>query len=127
MDPVVLKHQLASLIILKKYSNQEKWVLHYNTLNKISYPAEGIIRIFLGKYPKLDFIFGSVRKHWGVVHGYKPEKIKYSWGVYSSHSTGFFITKKAAKKNGLYKKMVTLKAFFICFLQKCGKDLVFME
>ena len=49
-------------------------------------------------YPNIDFIFGSVKKHWGVLHGYRPEKIFYSWGFYSSHSTGFFIKLKSAKK-----------------------------
>tara|TARA_A100001234_G_scaffold209485_1_gene208373 strand:- start:50 stop:808 length:759 start_codon:yes stop_codon:yes gene_type:complete len=52
------------------------------------------------KYP--DFIFGSVRKHWGVLHGYKPWKVKYSWGFYTSHSTGFYIKKSSADKVGLY-------------------------
>ena len=60
----------------------------------------------LTKYIKansnLDFFFGSVRKHWGTLHGYKPWKIFFSWGFYSSHSTGFFIKKVSAKKVGLY-------------------------
>jgi len=51
-------------------------------------------------YP--DFIFGSVRKHWGILHGYKPWKIKFSWGFYSSHSTGFYIKKSSAKIIGKY-------------------------
>lgn len=51
---------------------------------------------------KFDFLFGAVKKHWGVLHGYKKWKIKFSWGFYSSHSTGFFITNKAAKKVGKY-------------------------
>ena len=50
----------------------------------------------------IDFIFGSVKKHWGVVHGYNSRKIFYSWGFYSSHSTGFFIRKSSAKIVGLY-------------------------
>jgi len=54
------------------------------------------------KYPKIDFIFGSVKKHWGILHGYKPWKIFFTWGFYSSHSTGFFIKKKAAKEVGFY-------------------------
>jgi len=49
-----------------------------------------------------DFFFGSVKKHWGVLHGYRPWKIYWSWGFYSSHSTGFFIKKNSAKKNGFY-------------------------
>ena len=36
------------------------------------------------------------------MHGYNPKKIKYSWGFYSSHSTGFFLKEKSAKKIGLY-------------------------
>ncbi len=60
----------------------------------------------LDKYNKLysdaDFIFGSVKKHWGVLYGYKPWKVYWSWGFYSSHSTGFYIKKDAAKKNGFY-------------------------
>ena len=61
-----------------------------------------IIFKYLSKYTELDFIFGSVKKHWGIVYGYKPKKIYYSWGFYSSHSTGFFIKKNSAKKVGLY-------------------------
>jgi len=61
---------------------------------------------YLEKYdkrnPKIDFIFGSVKKHWGVLHGYHPNKIFYSWGFYSSHSTGFYIKKKSALKVGPY-------------------------
>ena len=43
-----------------------------------------------------------MKKHWGVLSGYYPKKIKYSWGFYSSHSTGFFLKRSAAEKNGLY-------------------------
>ena len=57
---------------------------------------------YYNDYPKIDFIFGSVKKHWGILHGYKPWKIFFSWGFYTSHSTGFFIKKEAAKKVGLY-------------------------
>ena len=57
---------------------------------------------YYNKYPKIDFIFGSVKKHWGILHGYKPWKIFFSWGFYTSHSTGFFIKKEAAKIVGAY-------------------------
>ena len=52
--------------------------------------AFDILNKYIVKYPDKDFIFGSVRKHWGVLYGYKPYKIYWSWGFYSSHSTGFF-------------------------------------
>ena len=61
-----------------------------------------IISNYIERNKDADFIFGSVKKHWGILHGYQPHKIKYSWGFYSSHSTGFFIKRKAAEKTGLY-------------------------
>lgn len=57
---------------------------------------------YIEKYPDKDFIFGAVKKHWGVLYGYRPYKIKWSWGFYSSHSTGFFIKLNSAKIVGLY-------------------------
>ena len=51
----------------------------------------------------IDFLFGPVKKHWGVLTEFKPWKIFFTWLFYTSHSTGFFITKKAMKKNGKYK------------------------
>lgn len=65
---------------------------------------EGAIDILVQYYHKknFDFIFGSVEKHWGILHGYKPWKIYYTWNFYSSHSTGFFIKKDAATKVGKY-------------------------
>jgi len=61
-----------------------------------------ILRSYINKYPEKDFIFGAVKKHWGVLHGYRPYKIYWSWGFYSSHSTGFFIKRSSAKVVGLY-------------------------
>lgn len=61
-----------------------------------------ILNRYINDFPDKDFIFGSVKKHWGILHGYRPYKIYWSWGFYSSHSTGFFIKSSAAKKVGLY-------------------------
>ena len=115
-----------TLSIIKKYSNKiSYWVSEkdkgiYDAFNKGMKLARGnyigiinsddvytnsalqIISKYIKKRPELDFFFGSVKKHWGILHGYKPEKIGYSWGFYSSHSTGFFIKKTSAKKVGLY-------------------------
>ncbi len=73
-----------------------------NSDDKYSDDALEILNKYIKKYPKKDFIFGAVQKHWGVLYGYKPYKIHWSWGFYSSHSTGFFIKKNAAKLVGLY-------------------------
>ncbi len=115
-----------SLNIIKKYSKFiDYWVSEkdkglYDAFNKGLKKCEGdfvgiinsddiytknalsIIKKYIKSYPNTDFIFGSVKKHWGVLHGYRPKKISYSWGFYSSHSTGFFIKLKSAKKVGYY-------------------------
>ena len=54
------------------------------------------------KYRDIDFFFGAVKKHWGTLYGYNKWKIHFTWGFYSSHSTGFFIKKEAAKIVGKY-------------------------
>ena len=64
--------------------------------------ALNILLEYHKNYPNIDFIFGSVEKHWGILHGYKPWKINFSWGFYSSHSCGFFIKKQSSKKIGKY-------------------------
>ena len=61
-----------------------------------------ILAKYINRYPKLDFFFGAVKKALEVLYGYKPWKIKFSWGIYSSHSTGFYIKRSSAKKVGFY-------------------------
>ena len=50
---------------------------------------------------KIDFLFGSVEKY-KLMHGFKPWKIKWSFGFYTSHSVGFFIKTKKHKEVGFY-------------------------
>ncbi len=112
--------------IIKKYSNKiTKWKSKkdkgiYDAFNKGMKLCKGnyicivnsddilkkraleIVNKYIIKHPELDFIFGSVKKHWGILHGYYPNKIKYSWGFYSSHSTGFYLKNASAKKIGFY-------------------------
>ena len=73
-----------------------------NSDDKYTNNAFDLLLNYINSYPEKDFIFGAVKKHWGILHGYKPYKIYWSWGFYSSHSTGFFIKRDSAKKVGLY-------------------------
>ena len=115
-----------SLQIIKRYSNKiSYWISEndkglYYAFNKGMELAQGdyigiinsddvykknafnIIHKYIKLNPKADFIFGSVKKHWGILYGYRPKKIRFSWGFYSSHSTGFFIKRSSAKIVGLY-------------------------
>ena len=60
-----------------------------------------IVNEYFSQNINLDFLFGSVYKH-KLLHGYKPKKIKWSFGFYTAHSVGFFITKNAQLNVGLY-------------------------
>jgi glycosyltransferase involved in cell wall biosynthesis len=57
---------------------------------------------YFNRYKYIDFIFGSVIKY-KLLHGYRPWKIRWSFGFYSTHSIGFFIRERAQKKVGYYK------------------------
>jgi glycosyltransferase involved in cell wall biosynthesis len=77
---------------------------------------------YIRKYPEKDFIFGSVRKHWGILYGYRPYKIYWSWGFYSSHSTGFFIKLNSAKKVGFYNLKYKYSADYDFFFRMIVKE-----
>lgn len=50
---------------------------------------------------EINFLFGSVYKY-KLLHGFKPWKIKWSFGFYTSHSVGFFIKKNSHNEVGEY-------------------------
>ncbi len=77
-------------------------MLGFVNSDDILYPEAIQILVNYIKKSDVDFIFGSVKKHYALLSGYKPWKIKFSWGFYTSHSTGFFIKTNSAKKVGLY-------------------------
>tara|TARA_B100001559_G_C16501860_1_gene623766 strand:- start:2235 stop:3020 length:786 start_codon:yes stop_codon:yes gene_type:complete len=79
-----------------------KYICIVNSDDILKKNALKIIFKYIKKFPQADFFFGSVKKHWGILHGYNPKKIKYSWGFYSSHSTGFYLKRLSAKKIGPY-------------------------
>ena len=60
-----------------------------------------ILTGYLRQKPDKDFIFGAVKKHWGVLYGYKPYKIL-ELGILFKSFNRFFIKREAAKKVGLY-------------------------
>ena len=80
-----------------------------------------ILLNYYQKYPNVDFIFGSVKKHWGIIHGYQPWKIFFSWGFYTSHSTGFYIKKDVAKKLGDYNTKYKFSADYDYFYRMIVK------
>ena len=55
---------------------------------------------YFNRYEYIDFLFGSVIKY-KLLYGYRPWKIHWSFGFYSTHSIGFFIKKKSSEENWL--------------------------
>lgn len=80
-----------------------------------------ILNLYIKNNPSKDFFFGAVKKHWGILYGYKPYKIHWSWAFYSSHSTGFFIKNEAAKKVGLYNLKYKYSADYDYFFRMIVK------
>ncbi len=93
-----------------------------NSDDKFTIDALTILKKYILDFPDKDFIFGAVKKHWGVLYGYKPLKIFWSWGFYSSHSTGFFIKTNSAKKVGLYNLKYKYSADYDYFFRMIVKN-----
>ena len=79
-----------------------KFIVFVNSDDILLKDATKMLKKYDEKYPNIDFLFGSVKKHWGILWGYRPWKLFYTWGFYSSHSTGFYVKKDAAEKIGKY-------------------------
>ena len=81
-----------------------------------------IILKYFNQHPEKDFYFGAVKKHYATLYGYKPWKVKFSWGFYSSHSSGFFIKKKAAEIVGSYNTKYKCSADYDYFYRMIVKN-----
>lgn len=58
---------------------------------------------------KIDYLFGSVKKE-RLLSGFNKKKIEWKFNIYPGHSSGFFITKDAQLKVGLYDQEFKLHA-----------------
>ncbi len=99
-----------------------KYLGFLNSDDKFTPEALSLLIKYIHKFPNKDFIFGAVKKHWGILHGYKPWKIKWSWGFYSSHSTGFFIKTSSAQRVGLYNLKYKYSADYDYFYRMIVKE-----
>ena len=98
-----------------------KYIVFVNSDDVLTPEALEFLSEYDKKYKDIDFLFGSVKKHWGVLYGYKPYKIKFTWGFYSSHSTGFYIKRVSAKKIGEYNLKYKFHADFDYFYRMIVK------
>ena len=75
---------------------------------------------YFNRYKNIDFLFGSVIKY-KLLYGYRPWKIHWSFGFYSTHSIGFFIKKKSQKKVGYYNTKYKISSDYDFFYRMIVK------
>ena len=71
--------------------------------------ALSLVKKYFENFENVDFVFGSVIKE-RLFSGFKREKIKWKFNIYPGHSSGFFISKNAQLKVGLYDEKFELHA-----------------
>jgi glycosyltransferase involved in cell wall biosynthesis len=75
---------------------------------------------YFSQKENLDFLFGTVQKH-KIMHGYHPEKIKWTFGFYTTHSVGFFIKKSSQMEIGFYDTRYKYSADYDLFYKMIVK------
>ena len=122
-----------TLKIIEKYENSiDLWVSEndsgiYNAINKgikmssgdiigilnsddkYTHDALSLAKKYFENFERVDFVFGSVIKE-RLLSGFRKEKIKWKFNIFPGHSSGFFISKNAQLKAGLYDEKFELHA-----------------
>ena len=80
-----------------------------------------IVNHYFSEQDNLDFLFGTVEKH-KLMHGYYPDKIKWTFGFYTTHSVGFFIKKSSQMKLGYYDTRYKYSADYDLFYKMIVKN-----
>ena len=82
------------------------FLLFVNSGDLLTKNALKIIYELFSKNKKVDFIFGTVKRHYTtntiIKYGYNKFRLNYNFDFATAHSTGFFIKLNSAKKVGLY-------------------------
>ena len=71
--------------------------------------ALSLVKKYFENFENVDFVFGSIIKE-RLLSGFRREKIKWKFNIYPGHSSGFFISKNAQLRVGLYDERFELHA-----------------
>ena len=79
--------------------------------------ALNILSDYYKKNPDKDFFFGAVKKHWGVLHGFKPEKFIIVGAFIQVIPQGFLLKKKQLKKLDIIMSNISIIQITIIFTE----------
>ena len=145
----------GTIIKINKYKAQIKHILSkkdqgiYFAMNKGIKIAKGQVVVFVNsgdlltknaleiifkkfnKHKNIDFVFGTVKRHYTtqtiIKSGYNPSRIRYNFDFATSHSTGFFIKlislKKVGKFNTKYQCSADYDLYYRAILKKNKRKL----
>ncbi len=83
-----------------------KIIVFINSGDLFSKNALKIVNNIFEKNKNLNFVFGTVRRHYTkstiLKYGFDKNKLKYNFDFATAHSTGFFLKKKIFDKYGVF-------------------------
>ncbi len=81
-------------------------IVFINSGDLFSKNALKIIKNIFEKDKKINFVFGTVKRHYTksiiLKHGFNKRRLRYNFDFATAHSTGFFLKKKIFDKYGVF-------------------------
>lgn len=103
-----------------------KVIVFVNSGDKITKNALKIIKKKFDENKKIDFVFGTVLRHYTkskiLKFGFNESRIKYNFDFATSHSTGFFIKRKAMIKLGKFNTIYKCSADYDLYYKAIIKN-----
>lgn len=100
-------------------------VIFVNSGDKLTKNALKIVSEYFLKDKHLDFVFGTVKRHYTkstiIKSGYNKFRLNYNFDFATSHSTGFFIKLKSFKKVGKFNTDYRCSADYDFYLRALYK------
>ena len=88
-----------------KISNGE-FIVFVNSGDFLTVKALKLIEEKIKEKPNIDFIFGTVKRHYTkdtiIKYGFKRKRLKYNFDFATSHSTGFYLRKSKFEEIGFF-------------------------
>ncbi len=83
-----------------------EFIVYVNSGDLLTVKALEIIYETILKRPDIDFVFGTVKRHYTkdtlLKFGYSKKKLLYNFDFATSHSTGFFVRRSKFEKVGFF-------------------------